>query len=79
MLALTVAARCEREKAIWRRARACSLVLAVPLTARLAELLTEPAAELLTARPAGASAERSCELRVARLGLTRAADAVSGS
>jgi hypothetical protein len=75
MAALAVAAASEREKAIWRRARACSPVLAGLLRARAAELLTAAAAEVLAEH----FPEHFCELAAARLRLERTADFASGS
>jgi hypothetical protein len=47
MAAQVVEALSDPEKAIWRRARACSLVLAALLTAQPAELLAELGTELM--------------------------------
>src|ERR1700693_1935754 len=73
--ALTVEAASEPEKAICRRARACSPVLAALLTAQLAELLRERAAEIFAEH----FAERSPELPVYRVRPTRLAVFVCGS
>jgi hypothetical protein len=67
MSAQTAGAASEPEKAIWRRARACSLILAVLLTARLAELLVELATGVTADSATESAADFAHVLTVAHL------------